>query len=91
MKLSKIKVVRIIVSLCPIIVFLSIHIAFYWIVYNHSPFELDYFKIYMSGFFEIYLFVALILIIGIAINIKYFCSLFFIFAVYGQVQMLFEY
>lgn len=91
MNLIKLKVVRIAISTFPLIVFLLIHVAFYWIFYEHNPFELNYFKTNLSGFFEIYLTVSLILALGITIKAKYFCILFFIFAVYGETQMLFGY
>lgn len=91
MKLKRVKGLRILTSIFPIIIFLLIHIVFYWIVYKHSPFEHNYFETYLSGYFEIYLFIALILIVGITIKAMFFCSLFFVFAVYGEIQMLFGY
>lgn len=89
--MSRYKKSRIVLSVLPLLVFLSVHIAFYWIAYNHSPFELNYFKTYLSGYFEIYLFVGLILMAGAVSKTLFFYGTFFVFAVYGELQMLFGY
>ena len=91
MNLNKFKVRRIVIGTFPLIIFLLIHIAFYWVVYEHNPFELNYFKTNLSGFIEIYLTVSFILVLGIMIKAKYFCILFFLFTIYGEIQMLFGY
>lgn len=91
MTLRKINGRRVLFCVVPILLFLLIHIVFDRIAYQYNPFEIGYYQRYLSGYFEIYLVVALILSVGILLRAKYFSTIFFIFAIYAEVQMLFGY